>query len=124
MLMQTVLLYCTLTTAMYYLLSRAMITKPLWSRYPSWLDRYTLCAACSGFAYGVAVALAIGWTQDMPFLGLSGRFWVTPIAVGLGSIVWTPILGDFHVRALQNLGSSDPGVATSTTSTDTPMEGV
>jgi hypothetical protein len=120
----TILLYPLLTVAVYYLLSRAVITRWLWSRYPGWLDRYTLCAACSGFAYGVAVALAIGWTQDLPFLGLSGRFWVTPVVVGLGSIVWTPILGDFHVRALQNLGISDPGGAVSTTPVDPPAGGM
>jgi hypothetical protein len=115
----TIVLYSLLTTALYYLFARAMITKPLWSRYPPWLDYYTMCAACSGFAYGVVVALAIGWTQDIPFLGLPGRFWVTPVVVGLGSIVWTPILGDFHVRALQNLGITAPGV---TPSMDTPLE--
>jgi len=120
----TILLYPLLTVAAFYLFARAMITKSLWSRYPDWLDRYTLCAACSGFAYGVAVALAIGWTQDLPFLGLSGRFWVTPIVVGLGSIVWTPILGDFHVRALQNLGSNDPGVTASMLPVDPPAGGM
>jgi hypothetical protein len=111
----TIVLYMLLTTALYYLGARAMITKPLWSRYPTWLDYYTMCAACSGFLYGVAVALAIGWTQDMPFLGLSGRFWVTPIVVGLGSLVWTPILADFQVRALLQLGVADPKA-------DTPID--
>jgi hypothetical protein len=119
--MSTLGLYILLTTALYYLFARAMITKPLWSRYPRWLDYYTMCAACSGFLYGVAVALAIGWTQDLPFLGLSGRFWVTPIVVGLGSLVWTPILGDFHVRALLQLGVPDPKIDAPM---DTPTEGM
>ena len=116
----SLVLYSLLTTALYYLFARAMITKPLWSRYPGWLDYYTTCAACSGFLYGVTVAFAIGWTQDLPFLGLSGRFWMTPIAVGLGSLVWTPILGDFHVRALFQLGVADPRGATPM---DTSTEG-
>jgi Na+(H+)/acetate symporter ActP len=116
----TIVLYVLLTTALYYLFARATITKPLWSRYPQWLDYYTMCAACSGFLYGVAVALAIGWTQDLPFLGLSGRFWVTPIVVGLGSLVWTPILADLHVRALLQLGVPDPKVDPVV---DTPTEG-
>jgi len=106
--MTTIALYTLLTTATYYLLARAMITKWLWSRYPAWLEYYTLCAACSGFLYGVAVAFAIGWTQNWPFLGLEGRFWGTPIVVGLGSLVWTPILADFHIRALLQLGVADP----------------
>ncbi len=116
----TLILYALLTTALYYLFARAMITKPLWSRYPRWLDYYTMCAACSGFLYGIAVAFAIGWTQDLPFLGLSGRFLGTPIVVGLGSLVWTPILGDFHVRALLQLGVPDPKVDAPV---DTPTEG-
>lgn len=106
--MLTLLLYALLTTALFYLFSRAMISKPLWSRYPSWLDYYTSCSACSGFLYGVVVASAIGWTQDLPFLGLPGRFWVTPIVVGLCAIVWTPILADLHVRALLQLGGVGP----------------
>jgi hypothetical protein len=112
------LLYPLLTTAAYYLLSRAVITRWLWSRYPTWLDHYTMCAACSGFLYGVAVACAIGWTQDLPFLGLDGRFWLTPVVVGLGSIVWTPILADVHVRALLQLG----GDVSADTHTDSPAE--
>ena len=106
--MTTLALYALLSTALYYLFSRAMITKSLWSRYPAWLDYYTSCAACSGFLYGGTVALAIGWTQDLPFLGLSGQFWATPIVVGFGSLVWTPILADFHIRALLQLGVADP----------------
>jgi hypothetical protein len=120
----TLILYMLLTTAQFYLLSRAMITKSLWSRYPAWLDYYTSCAACSGFLYGGAVALAIGWTQDLPFLGLSGRFWVTPIIVGLGSMVWTPIMGDFHVRALLQLGVAGPRSDSSTDQPDPPPESV
>lgn len=104
----TIILYPLLTVALYYLFARAMITKPLWSRYPSWLDYYTMCAACSGFLYGGAVALAIGWTQDLSFLGLPGRFWATPVVAALCSLVWTPILADHHVRALQQLGIPDP----------------
>ena len=98
--MKTVLLYPLLTTTLYYLGSRAKITSFLWSRYPAWLDSYTLCAACSGFLYGVVVALAIGWWQDLPFLGLPGRLWATPIVVGVCSIVWTPLLADRHLAAL------------------------
>jgi hypothetical protein len=31
-----------------------------------------------------------------------------PIVVGLGSLVWTPILGEIHIRALLQLGVADP----------------
>jgi len=106
--MEMILLYALLTAAMYYLLARAMITKPLWSRYPRWLDYYTMCAACSGLLYGVVVALAIGWTQDLPFVGMPGRYWLTPPLVGLCSMIWTPILASLHVGALVQLGVEDP----------------
>lgn len=105
--MNTLIIYVLLTTAIYYLMSRALITKFLWSRYPNILDQYFLCAACSGFLYGGAVALAIGWTQDLPFLGLPGQFWVTPIIVGLCSMVWTPILGRLHVRSMIKLDEGE-----------------
>lgn len=114
--MTTIALYPLLTTALYYLFARATITRFLWSRYPSWLDYYTSCSACSGFLYGVVVAVAIGWSQDLPFLGLPGRFWMTPIAIGLCSIVWTPLLADLHVRALYQLGT--PTSDTTPTETD------
>jgi hypothetical protein len=108
--METILLYGLITTALYYLFARAMITKPLWSRYPSWLDYYTMCAACSGFLYGLVVALAIGVPFDLQFLGVVGRTWYTPILVSLGSMIWTPILADLHVNALLRLGVADPKV--------------
>jgi len=120
--MSTIILYPLLTTALYYLFARAVVTRWLWSKYPPWLDGYTLCAACSGTLYGVVVAFAIGWTQDLPFLGLSGRFWITPFVVGLGSLVWTPILGDVHVRALLQLGVPDPKTDASMTHADTSTE--
>jgi len=106
--MTILILYCLLTTAMYYLAYRAMITKFLWSKYPPWLDYYLGCSACSGFLYGVTVAVAIGLPYDLPFLGLAGRSWLTPVLVGLGSMVWTPILAYVHVYALLNLGVADP----------------
>lgn len=118
--MTTIALYPLLTTALFYLFARAMITQFLWSRYPSWLDYYTSCSACSGFLYGVAVAVAIGWSQDLPFLGLPGRFWMTPITIGLCSIVWTPLLADLHVRALYQLGT--PTSDTTPTETDPDAE--
>lgn len=100
----TPVLYSLLTVAAYYLFSRAMITSFLWKRYPSWLNYYTWCAACSGTLYGVVAALAVGWTRDLPFFGLPGRFWPTPVLVGLSSMIWTPILANAHITALVRLG--------------------
>lgn len=44
--MNGLILYPMLTTALYYLGARAMITKFIWSRYPKWLDKFMLCSAC------------------------------------------------------------------------------
>lgn len=93
-------LYALLTTALYYLGSRALITRHLWQVYPRWLDRFMLCAACTGFWYGVIVALGVGWYLDVPFLLLPGRFWLTPVVVGLCSIIWTPVIAAVHLWAL------------------------
>lgn len=106
--MATLALYALLTTAVYYLLAKAMITRWLWSKYPVWLDYYTSCAACSGFLYGVLVALVLGWPLDLPFLGLDGRAWWTPMLVGLGSMVWTPIIASWQIHGLISLGMVDP----------------
>jgi hypothetical protein len=118
----TLALYALLTTAAYYLLAKAMITRWLWSKYPAWLDYYTSCAACSGFLYGVVVALVLGWPLKLTFLGLDGRAWFAPVLVGLGSMVWTPIIANMQIHSLINLGvpdpSSDPAQSDPTTHVD------
>jgi hypothetical protein len=101
---QSLVLYCLMTTACFYLGSQAVITKWAWSHYPRWLDKFMSCSACSGFWYGLLAAFVLGWGFDLPFLGLDGRHWATPIVVGLGSIVWTPILAYYQILALTQLG--------------------
>lgn len=104
--MTTVLLYALLTTSLYYLGVRAKITRWLWSRYPKWLDNFMMCAACSGFWYGLAVGFVGGWDYDLPFLGLAGRSWITPFVVAFCSIVWTPIIAAIHLRAFDYTGAA------------------
>ena len=99
-------MYGLITSAFYYLGSRAKITEFIWSRYPRGIDKFMLCAACTGFWYGLGVALVIGWTFEMPFLGLPGRFWLTPIVVAITSIVFTPLFASAHVNSLY---STSPG---------------
>jgi hypothetical protein len=115
----TVLLYLSVTSALYYLGARALITRWIWSKYPSWLDSYMFCAACSGFAYGVGVSFAIGWTQNLEFFGLPGRFWLTPVVSGLASMVWTPILANVQINALYQLGIADPRAQDQTPTSET-----
>lgn len=100
--MKTLALYVFLTSASYFLGSRATITEFLWSRYPPIVDRFMLCAACAGTWYGFACG-SIGWWLDLPFLGLDGRHWFTVVAVGAGAMVWTPILSVWHIAALERL---------------------
>jgi hypothetical protein len=97
------LIYPLLTVALYYLGARAMITQFLWSRYSPRVDAFMQCAACAGFWYGVGLGIA-GLVTDTPFIG--SLAWWTPIAAGLASVVWTPILADVHEAALLRLSGS------------------
>lgn len=99
-------LYALLTGCFYYLGARAKITQWLWSRYPKWLDNFMMCSACSGFWYGLGVGFGLGWWRELPFLGLPGRLWVTPIVIALCSIVWTPIVAAIHLRAFDYTGAA------------------
>jgi len=100
---EILLVYALLTSAAFYLGSRATITQVLWSRYPPKLARYFDCAACSGTAYGLAVgvgALAVGAAP--PELSA----WWSPIVVALCSMVWTPIVAGFMQAGFERLGSA------------------
>lgn len=102
--MDSVLIFPILTAVFYYLGARAMLTEPLWRRYPPRLDRFMNCAACSGFWYGLGLGI-FGHTLGVPFLGATS--WSTPFAVALMSIWWTPVMAAVMERALQALGHDD-----------------
>ena len=99
------LLYAFLTSAAFYLLSRALITKWLWSLYPKPLAHFMDCAACTGFWYGLIAAFVIGRHLHMTVFDLDPFHWSTPILVGLCSIVWTPITAGLMQRGLDSLGT-------------------
>ncbi len=98
--MSAVLLYALLSTAAFYLGSRATITSWLWTRYPRWLVKLADCAACSGFHYGAIVAAVFRFDV----FGLSG--WATIPVVALSSMIWTPLLAALHQMAMDRLGSA------------------
>lgn len=100
--MSTVLLYALLTTAMFYLGSRAVITAPIWSRYPRKLAALLDCAACSGFWMGLVAAFVL----KFPLLGLDGDHWLTPVVAGLCAMIWTPLVAVLHQTAMIHLGST------------------
>lgn len=104
--MLTILLFVLVSTACFYLGSRAMITRFLWSRYPSWLASFMDCAACTGFWYGLIFANIYGYHRPLPFdLPYKWSF-----LVGLCSLVWTPIGAAVMQRSLDLVGSAVPGL--------------
>jgi hypothetical protein len=97
-----ILIYPFITTALFYLFARAVITEPLWSRFPLFLHELTQCPACAGAWYGFICGW-VGYYFDAPFFG-SIR-WTAPFIIALMSVVWTPILTALHelaIRAVTN----------------------
>ncbi len=103
--MATLLLYVLLSSAFFYLGSRALITRWLWSRYPAGLVGFMDCAACTGFWYGFLSALTLGRSQNLALFDLAADAWVTPPIVGLCTLVLTPIVAGLMQRGLDSLGS-------------------
>lgn len=100
--MQGVLLYALLCATAFYLGSRAVATRWLWSRYPRWLAVVADCAACSAFYYGIGIA----WIFRFDFLGLPGHAWWTPFVVGFCAVAWTPPAALAQQWALTQLGTA------------------
>lgn len=93
-------LYGVLGAVLYYLGSRAEITRPLWSKYPPRFDQFMVCPTCAGFWYGLLLGLAGGWGLGLPFLGLSGRWICTPGIAALWAIWATPVFAATHLYAV------------------------
>lgn len=109
--MLILLVYALLTSALFYLGSRAIITRWLWSKYPPSIAQWADCAACSGAWYGVAVGALgrVAATQaSIPWLPPYLMAWWAPIVVGLCSVVWTPIVAGLMQRGFEQLGSVIP----------------
>lgn len=104
--MDTILIYALITSAAFYLGSRATITTWLWSRYPPRLASFMDCAACSGFWYG----LLLGNVAHLLHFGAVGLLrdseWYSPFVVALCSMVWTPIIAGYMQLGFANLGSA------------------
>jgi hypothetical protein len=75
-----------LCTTIYWLLARAEISKPLWSRYRGFLDRLARCPACSGTWLGIAVAFA----EPPPYVG-NGSIWEKAVWGALSGMFLTPL---------------------------------
>lgn len=101
---EILLVYSLLTSACYYLGSRATLTRELWSRYPPKLAAFMDCAACTGFWYGLgwAILFQCRGTTSMSF----AQEWYSSIIIGLCSIVTTPIVAGLMQAGFERLGSS------------------
>jgi hypothetical protein len=106
--MQTALLISLLSAGMFYLGSRAIITRWLWSKYPLPLAKFFDCSACSGCWYGMLLAATLGRYLDLAYLGLSCREWLAVPVIGLASIVTTPIIAGIMQAGFERLGSAVP----------------
>lgn len=106
--MLNLLLYVLLSSALFYLGSRALITRSLWSRYPAGFASFMDCSACTGFWYGFLAALTLGRYQNLSVFELSGGAWLTPPIVGLCTLVLTPIVAGLMQRGLDSLGTIAP----------------
>lgn len=97
----TLLLYAVIATALWYLGSRAVITRALWSRYPTRFASFMDCPACVGFWWGLILALVAGvHPEHLP------RTELHPILVGLVMIVLVAIFAGIMQRALWEAGSA------------------
>jgi hypothetical protein len=105
--MNTILI-ALVATALFYLGSRAELTRALWSRYPARFASFMDCSACTGFWYGTVLAATVGCFGNMAYLGLDlNNPWSWPI-VGLASIVTTPIVAGLMQRGIDSLGVAAP----------------
>ena len=104
----SVVLYALITPALFYLGSRALITRFLWSNYPPALALFMDCSACTGAWYGALIGYIGGYHLDLPFLGLVGASPITVVAVALCSMTWTPIVAGCVQRSFDALGHAAP----------------
>lgn len=106
--MEILILYSILSSALFYLGSRAKITEPVWSSYPAWLAKFADCSACSGFWYGIGLAATLGRYDDLSFLGCDAQDPITPIVIGACMIVLTPIVAGLMQNGIGQVGSALP----------------
>jgi hypothetical protein len=108
MLLELLAVCALLTSAMFYLGSRAVVTSWLWGRYPPRLARFMDCAACSGFWYGLIVGAGIlaanNWSEAR-IPELLTQPW-SPLVIAVCSMVWTPIVAGYMQTGFERLGSA------------------
>lgn len=88
-----------LAAVVYYLGALAMVTRPLWRRYPPWLSRWACCPACAPTWYGGIIAYVL----DVAFLGYRARTAGAIILAGAWCMFFVPLLSYVHAYALQRM---------------------
>lgn len=96
----TLLLYAAIATALWYLGSRALITRAIWTRYPHSLATFMDCPACTGFWWGLILAILGRHTSFVPDAELH------PILVGLASIFLVAVGAGIMQRGLSEAGTA------------------
>lgn len=97
--MLMLVLYAMLATSFWYLGSRALVTRALWTRYPRWLATFMDCPACTGFWWGLILALTARFTTWLPSTGFH------PIFVGIACIFLVAVGAGIMQRALFEAGT-------------------
>jgi hypothetical protein len=96
--------YSLLSAAMFYLGSRALVTKYIWSAYPPWFARLMDCSACTGFWWGILWSIWLPPSVIYPEIDGFARGPAIPIVIGLCMIALTPIVAGFMQSGLDMLG--------------------
>lgn len=107
-------LYPVLGAVVYSLGAWAVLTYPLWSRYPPKVLEWARCPACSGTWYTAGIALLFGEVGGWRCFGLPGRGWWgvgTAVLAGLWGYYLVPLLAAIHLRALAYVGSITPAIS-------------
>jgi hypothetical protein len=107
--MVVLILFSLISTALFYLGSRALITRWLWSQYPQWLSHFMDCAACVGTWWGFVLAFVFGHYYNWAILGLHPHQWFTVALTGLALEVTTPIVAGLMQRGLDYTGTVHTG---------------
>jgi len=97
------LLYALISACIWYGLARAVLTQPIWSRFPDWLSSFTDCCACLSFWTSGLLALGLGRHGGITALGLDPHAWYYELTVAACGAVWTPLVAYLHQEALARL---------------------
>ena len=95
-------LLAVLSATTHWLIARADITKPLWSRAPGFLDRLLRCPSCSGFWIGGGFG-ALGVRPVY-----TGSRWTEILFAAILGVLLTPVVQAVHLWALDRTKIEEP----------------